>query len=178
MRSLNETFYLVYYVLMDRSCESYPAPSDEVFLPIHGDYAVFDEGETDRLIRLKNSFDWLGILRHLGVPDGKHVFLYAFRSIGNPDADPELLDALDVRALLAANESGGLIHYQPFEGLSFCIWESIADARAATSSPEHREAARYASEAYLTHDLQCWKIAVSTTTGEVEFSEPGPEDMT
>jgi hypothetical protein len=82
-----------------------------------------------------------------------------------------VLEALDDSALLAAKEADGFIHYQANPGLSYCIWASRAHARAATGSPEHRQAAALAETAYKKYELQSWLVARTALSGRVDFIE-------
>ena len=139
-----------------------PISTESVFDPIRPDFADFD-------VEVENSFRWAIILDHLGVPVNKYVALYAFRSVIGTDANMELLQSLDEKALLAAEDAKGFIHYEPHLGLSYCLWQSTADAFAATSGPEHREAAKQAATAYERWELQSWMIANTGISNHVNF---------
>jgi hypothetical protein len=136
-----------------------------VFLPHRPDYADFD-------VDVRSSLDWHGILQELGVPVGKYVALFAFRSEKRADADTDMLAQLDEKALIAAEEANGFIHYQPIEGLSYCLWETPEDAAAAIMTPAHREAAAYVNKAYERWHLCQYLVARTATQGEVEFIPP------
>lgn len=82
-----------------------------------------------------------------------------------------MLAKLDEGALIAARDAEGFIHYQTFNGLSYCYWESLEQARVATSSPEHREAARHALEAYEEFQLLLYRIARPAVGNVVQISE-------
>ncbi|MBA2279483.1 hypothetical protein H0V99_03545 [Candidatus Saccharibacteria bacterium] len=134
-----------------------------VFDPIRPDYADFS-------IDVGDSFNWPGILSNLEIKIGKQVAFYAFRSELKPDADPAVLAALDEKALIAAENANGFIYYQPLNRLSFCLWESTLDAKVATSSPEHREAAKYVDKAYKRWEL-VRRMVARTAVNQVEFTE-------
>ena len=83
---------------------------------------------------IAEAFDWSEAAGAL--PAGAEWYLVAFRSVRRADADEERLCAFDERAHLEAAASPGFVHY--FKGptssdgscLSFCLWDSRADARA------------------------------------------------
>lgn len=135
-----------------------------LFKPIRPDFADFR-------VPVKDSFRWGRILRALDIPIGRFVALYAFRSIKNPGVDEEKLEALDKNALGAAEQAPGFIHYETNSGLSYCLWDSSTQAKAAIGSQEHREAAAYAEEAYERWNLQHWLIGSLTIGDRVEFVE-------
>jgi heme-degrading monooxygenase HmoA len=134
----------------------------EIFGPLRDDYADF-------AVPVPESFRWGVILDHLGVPLKKYVALYAFRSIPNPEAEEEVLLRLDESALLAAKDMAGFLHYEPLKGLSYCLWSTRAAAKIATSSAEHREAAKYVGRAYKQWELQSWDVARVALDGRMEF---------
>lgn len=146
---------------MTTSPETLGSGNLEILNPIRPDYANFDVDVTD-------SFDWAKIFEALNIPTEKSVVIYVFRGIEREDVEPEVLEGFDKRALLAAEDAKGFIHYQPNVGLSYCIWESTDDAQAATNSPEHRAAAMYAPRAYERWELRCWDASMSLP-GNVEF---------
>ena len=94
--------------------------------------------------------------------------MYVFHATEREDVDPEVLAAFDESALIAAEGAKGFIHYQPNDGLSYCIWETAEDAQVATSSPEHRAAAMYAPMAYEKWQLTCWEVSMPAE-GEIDF---------
>ena len=89
------------------------------------------------------AFDWSRVGRQLGTGEW---YLVAFRSIRRLDADEVRLTEFDDRAHHEAQSSPGFVHY--FKGpaaadrscLSFCLWTSRAEARAAAGRPAHIEA--------------------------------------
>lgn len=104
-----------------------------------------------------DAFDWTDVARQLG--DGEW-YLVAFRSVRRADADEARLTAYDDRAHLEAERAPGFVHY--FKGpaaadgscLSFCLWTSRAEARAAAGRPHHVEAVSLISEMYERYTLE------------------------
>jgi hypothetical protein len=90
--------------------------------------------------------------------------MVAFRSIRHPDADESLLTAHDDWAHDEASVAPGFIHY--FKGplmadrscLSFCLWSSRADARAAAGRPRHAEAAALTGRMYERYTLEFLRV--------------------
>lgn len=110
-----------------------------------------------------DAFDWRGIGRQLG--DGEW-YLVAFRSIRKPGADEARLADHDERAHLEAAAAPGFVHY--FKGpigaddscLSFCLWTSRAEARAAAGKPDHVEAVSLIGEMYAAYTLEFLRVTV------------------
>src|SRR4051794_21336066 len=100
-------------------------------------------GDRYASLPIADAFNWQEASRDLG--DGEW-YLVAFRSIRKDEADERRLEAYDDGAHLDAAASPGFVHY--FKGpkaadgscLSFCLWASRADARAAAGRPAHLEA--------------------------------------
>jgi hypothetical protein len=92
-------------------------------------------------------------------------YLVAFRSVRRPDADEARLWELDELAHQEAAESPGFVHY--FKGplatdgscLSFCVWESRADARVAAGRPAHVRAVGLLEEMYESYTLEFHRVA-------------------
>ena len=69
--------------------------------------------------------------------------MVAFRSIRRPGVDEARLTAYDDWAHAEAMDAPGFVHY--FKGptdrdgrcMSFCLWDSRAEARAAAGRPAH-----------------------------------------
>lgn len=107
----------------------------------------------------EESFDWPEILRQVSdrheLSYGHQMYLVVFRSQRRPDADIDELLRLDDEARIEASVSPGYLHY--FRGqadpdgncVSFCLWESLEDARLASSLPAHQEAVTRAREFYI-----------------------------
>ena len=91
-------------------------------------------------------------------------YMVAFRSIRRPDVDEVRLTAHDDWAHTEAMGASGFVHY--FKGptvadgrcLSFCLWDSRAEARAAAGRPAHTEAAALTHEAYAEYTLEFLRV--------------------
>lgn len=91
-------------------------------------------------------------------------YMVAFRSIRRPGADETRLTAYDDWAHTEAMEAPGFVHY--FKGpandrgecLSFCLWTSRAEARAASGRPAHVEAAALTFESYAQYRLEFHRV--------------------
>lgn len=120
--------------------------------PISEDYAR---------LPIADAFDWSGVARQLGTGDW---YLVAFRSIRRPDADEIRLTEFDDRAHDEAQSSPGFVHY--FKGpaaadgscLSFCLWTSRAEARAAAGRPDHVAAVSVIGEMYERYTLEFLRV--------------------
>ena len=126
----------------------------ESLAPVSDRYATLPVAE---------AFDWRGVGRQLG--DGEW-YLVAFRSIRKPGADEARLTDYDERARLEAAGAPGYVHY--FRGpigaddtcLSFCLWTSRAEARAAAGRPDHVEAVSLLNEMYAAYTLEFLRVTV------------------
>jgi hypothetical protein len=105
-------------------------------------------------------------------------YLVAFRSVRAAGADEAKLDAYDERAHVEAAASPGFIHYLkgPRSGdgacMSFCLWQSRADARAAAGKPQHVQAVSLLGEMYETYTLEYLTVR-REAGGQLTF-EPYP----
>jgi hypothetical protein len=108
-----------------------------------------------------DAFNWSDASADLG--DGEW-YLVAFRSVRRPDADEDRLTHFDELAHQEAASSPGFVHY--FKGpaasdgscLSFCLWQSRADARAAAGLPDHVRAVSLIDEMYETYTLEFHRV--------------------
>jgi len=90
--------------------------------------------------------------------------MVAFRSVRRPGADEGRLTAYDDWAHTEAMGASGFVHY--FKGptlsdgrcMSFCLWDSRAEARAAAGRPAHTEAAALTHEAYSEYTLEFHRV--------------------
>jgi len=106
-------------------------------------------------------FNWSDCVAEL--PSGSW-YLVCFRSIHSANADEEVLTEYDNRAFAAAKAAGGLLHY--FQGepnargacLSFCLWQTLAQARAASAMPEHVLAAHIVGQMYDQYVLERYML--------------------
>jgi hypothetical protein len=110
---------------------------------------------------ISDAFDWSAVAQSLGTGEW---YMVAFRSVRRPDADDMMLMRYDDRAHDEASRAPGFIHY--FKGplsadgscLSFCMWSSRAEARAAAGKPLHAEAASLVAEMYLGYTLEFLRV--------------------
>lgn len=108
-----------------------------------------------------DAFDWSRVARKLGTGEW---YLVAFRSIRRADADEIRLAEFDDRAHHEAQSSPGFVHY--FKGpaaadgscLSFCMWTSRAEARAASGRPDHIRAVSVINEMYEHYTLEFLRV--------------------
>jgi hypothetical protein len=115
--------------------------------PTHPDYAT---------LPIEHGFDWSSLSCCLF----DRLYLVAFRSEWQPEADLDLLREHDDRAFEEALESGGLLRYfkghanERGECLSFCLWETREQARNAADATSHRSAASVSAQMYLSYLLE------------------------
>jgi hypothetical protein len=91
-------------------------------------------------------------------------YMVAFRSIRRPGADESRLSAYDDWAHIEAMHAPGFVHY--FKGpttedgrcMSFCLWNSRAQARAASGRPAHVAAAALTHESYADYRLEFHRV--------------------
>lgn len=140
-------------------------PRDLDISPVTPDFA---RQERD----IREVFDWDDIIRRADERhsfwDGQILYLVAFRSQRKPEADVEMLNTYDAAAHLDAANSEGYITYFKGEAdnegynLSFCLWQSAKDARAATSKSSHQQAARLAGSMYADYKLERYAVCTRT----------------
>lgn len=129
---------------------------------------------------VSDAFDWHGVGRQLG--DGEW-YLVAFRSIRKPGADEARLTDYDERAHQEAAGSAGYVHY--FKGpvgtddtcLSFCLWNSRAEARAAAGKPDHVEAVSLLNEMYAAYTLEFLRVTVRDQAIAFEPYDAPPDQV-
>jgi hypothetical protein len=118
------------------------------------------------------AFDWAPLAEALGPGEW---YMVAFRSILRADADVELLRRYDDWAHEEAATADGFVHYNkgPLAAdrscLSFCIWNSRAEARAASSRPAHRDAVALITQMYETYILEFLRVSRTNTATSLEF---------
>ena len=123
--------------------------------------ALEPASEAYATLPVAEAFDWADVARQLG--DGEW-YLVAFRSIRRAGADELRLAAFDDAAHHEAASSPGFVHY--FKGpaardgscLSFCMWTSRAEARAAAGQPAHVAAVSILGEMYETYTLEFLRV--------------------
>lgn len=105
-------------------------------------------------------------------------YLVAFRSVRAAGIDEAKLDAYDERAHQEAAASPGFIHYEKgprtSDGscMSFCLWQSRADARAGAAKPDHIRAVSLLEEMYESYALEY--LTVRREAGGPLTFEPYP----
>jgi hypothetical protein len=108
------------------------------------------------------AFNWQEASGDLGDGEG---YLVAFRSVRRDDADEARLEAYDERAHQEAAAAPGFVHYykgpKASDGscLSFCLWTSRAEARAASGGPAHVEAVGLIAEMYERYTLEFHRVS-------------------
>jgi hypothetical protein len=108
-------------------------------------------------LAVADAFTWAACLD--AVEPGEW-YMVAFRSMRRTDADEARLTAYDDWAHTEAMSAPGFVHY--FKGpttadgrcMSFCLWDSRTEARAAAGRPAHTEAAALTHEAYAEYTLE------------------------
>jgi hypothetical protein len=123
--------------------------------------ALAPVSEAYATLPVADAFDWADVATELGVGEW---YLVVFRSIRRADADEARLTAFDDRAHAEAATSPGFVHY--FKGpvandwscLSFCLWTSRAEARAASGRPNHVEAVSLIPEMYERYTLEFLRV--------------------
>src|ERR671913_861953 len=115
--------------------------------PIYPDYATRP---------VQDGFSWSSSLAGCTF---ERLYLVVFRSVRRPSADLDLLREHDDRAYEQALESGGLLRYfkgeanERGECLSFCLWETLEQARLAADAASHRSAAGVSAQMYLSYSI-------------------------
>jgi hypothetical protein len=107
------------------------------------------------------AFDWTDAASQLGAGEW---YLVAFRSVRRAGADEVRLAEFDDRAHREAASSPGFVHY--FKGpaasdgscLSFCLWTSRAEARAASGQAAHVKAVSVLGEMYERYTLEFLRV--------------------
>lgn len=118
---------------------------------------------SDRYARLPvaDAFTWAACRDDVGPGEW---YMVAFRSTRRPDVDEARLTAYDDWAQEEAMAAPGFVHY--FKGpttsdgrcMSFCLWDSRAEARAAAGRPAHRDAAALTHETYAEYTLEFHRV--------------------
>jgi len=108
-----------------------------------------------------DAFDWSDVAAQIGPGEW---YLVAFRSTRRDGCDEGRLCELDERAHQEAASSPGFVFYYkgPLSSdrscLSFCMWTSRADARAAAGRPNHVEAVSVLDEMYESYRLEFVRV--------------------
>lgn len=112
-------------------------------------------------LRIAEAFTWDAC-----VADGAlgEWYMVAFRSVRRPGADEARLTTYDDFAHVEAMVAPGFVHY--FKGptnaagecMSFCLWNSRAEARAAAGRPAHVQAVGLTFELYAQYSLEFHRV--------------------
>ncbi len=108
-----------------------------------------------------DAFDWAACLDDVGPGEW---YMVAFRSVRRANVDEDRLNAYDDWAHKEAMGAPGYVHY--FKGptcpdgrcMSFCLWDSRTEARAASGSAAHTQAAALTHEAYAEYSLEFHRV--------------------
>lgn len=122
------------------------------------------------------AFNWAPVA---SVLEPGEWYMVVFRSILRAGADEARLSRYDDWAHAEAAAAPGFVHY--FKGplasdrscLSFCLWDSRAEARAAAGRPAHRDAVALIAETYDAYNLEFMTVRKRTEDAALEF---GPYD--
>ena len=145
--------------------------------------ALLPVGATYAGLPVSEAFDWHAA--DLALPAGEW-YMVAFRSVRRAAADEALLCRHDDLAHEEAARSPGFVHY--YRGpmmpdgscLSFCLWDSRADARLASGGPAHVRAVSLIREMYETYTLEFLRVTRRTPGGPLAFEpydRPAPHDL-
>ena len=135
--------------------------------PIHPQYAN---------LPIEQGFDWELRLRG-GSFDS--LYLVVFRSVRRATADLDVLREFDDRAYREALGVGGLLRYfkgemnERRECLSFCLWETRDQARAAAGGASHGKAAEITASMYESYRLYRYNLV--RRDGELAFEPLGEQ---
>jgi hypothetical protein len=137
-------------------------PAFDRLAPVDADYATRP---------IADAFDWQTCA---SLAASGEWYLVCFRSTRRAGADEARLTAMDDLAHAEAAGAPGYVHYfkgptnERGECLSFCLWDSRADARAAAGRPQHVAAVTIAHETYESYVLEFYRV-------RKQFGVPGFE---
>ena len=139
----------------------------EVLAPVSEAYAHLPVAE---------AFDWSDVAAELGPGEW---YLVVFRSMRRAGCDEARLSDMDERAHLEAASAPGFVFY--YKGplstdrtcLSFCIWTSRVEARAAAGRPHHAEAAGLVGAMYERYTLEFLRVQ-RDADGPLRFEQYDP----
>ncbi len=120
--------------------------------------------EAYMLLPIEAGFNWRECFARM---DAGEWYLVVFRCKHNAVADEALLTQLDTDAATAAREIPGLLFYfagvprATGECLSFCLWDSQANAQAASAHSAHRKAMELGVRHYEYYTLERYLIQKS-----------------
>ncbi len=121
---------------------------------------------------IEDAFDWSEGGAELPVGEW---YMVAFRSVRRAGANEERLTLYDDLAHREAESAAGFVSY--FKGpvdrdgtcLSFCLWDSRAEARAAAGRPDHLEAVSLIGEMYQAYSLESLRVRRIDADGALQF---------
>lgn len=119
-----------------------------------------------------DAFNWSDCAEMIGSGEW---YLVAFRSIVKPGADLDRLCAFDDNAHHEASQAPGFVHYYkgPLDTdgscMSFCLWNSRAEARAAAGLAHHRAAVTIIGETYSLYNLEFLRVRRTAMASALEF---------
>ena len=108
-----------------------------------------------------DAFDWTDVATQMGEGEW---YLVAFRSVRRRGCDESRLNDLDELAHREAASSPGFVVYYkgPLSSdrscLSFCMWTSRGEARAAAGRPQHVTAVSVLDEMYESYRLEFVRV--------------------
>ncbi len=131
--------------------------------PVADNYAVLPVGE---------AFNWTSVASVIEPGDW---YMVAFRSIVRADADQERLRQYDDWAHEEASGANGFVYY--YKGpqapdrscLSFCMWNSRAEAREAAGRPAHQKAVTLIADTYEAYTLEFLRVWKRDEATNLEF---------
>ena len=147
--------------------------------------------ETYARLALADAFNWADCASTI---EPGEWYLVAFRSTVRADANLERLREYDDWAHAEASGAPGFVHY--YKGplasdgscLSFCLWNSRAEARAAARLPAHVEAVSLIAETYAEYTLEFISMCKTDADATLTFAPydtvpalqavPGPQVST
>ena len=131
--------------------------------PVAEHYATLPVGQ---------AFSWAPVAEAL---EAGEWYMVAFRSILRADADKDRLTHYDNWAHEEAEGAAGFVHYYrgPLAAdrscLSFCLWNSRAEARAAAAQPAHRDAVTLIADTYEAYALEFLTMRKRAGAAALEF---------
>jgi len=137
-------------------------PSFERLAPVSDRYAYLPVAE---------AFTWRACEPDVGPGEW---YMVVFRSSRLPGVDEAQLSAYDDWAHAEAMDAPGFVHY--FKGpttdggrcMSFCLWDSRAEARSAASRPAHARAVALTHQAYAEYTLEFHRVTRTTDAFAIE----------
>jgi hypothetical protein len=121
---------------------------------------------------VSQAFTWAPVAESL---EAGEWYMVAFRSILRADADLDRLSHYDNWAHEEAEGAEGFVHYYrgPLAAdrscLSFCLWNSRAEARTAAAGPAHRDAVTLIADTYEAYALEFLTMRKRAGAHALEF---------